>query len=452
MTTLLVKKYIRSRGLMSGLALILLTGLISIHIGKIQIDRHSDTIDQTAEVQKEQIQRHLDHADGHIGLLLYYLRFGLANEATPLSGLAIGDRDKRVPAQLVNIRNLEEQKNTQELLNPYYQLLGNMDLSFVIIYLFPLFIIGIGFNLLSEEKESGTWLLVQSQSNNGKDLIRSKVMIRYASVLIVLTALLIVALIYLQIPLDTYFILFSITGILYLTFWFCVVWLITGLRKSSSDNALILLSLWIALTIIMPGAANNLISKLYPIPEAYNTTIQSREGYHSKWDLPKQPTIDKFKKHYPQFISYSHPTDQSFSWFWYYAMQQMGDDEAREAVQAMQNKLIKRSRLSKLIGYVIPSVHTQLTMNSLAKSDLNNYRLYIDALTRFHEDKRLYFYPKIFDNVPIADEDWSSFRLSIFNDTRKPNTSCIIPVTLLICIIMLIASYQWNTTKSNSEH
>ena len=451
MIALLVKKHLRTRGLMLGLVTLLLTGMISLHIGKMQIDKHAASIQHTAKVETEQIQRHLNHVDGHIGLLLYYIKFGIANEATPLSGLAIGHRDKRVPAQLVNIRNLQEQINTQELINPYYQLLGNMDLSFVIIYLFPLFIIGVGFNVLSEEKESGTWQLVQSQSGDGKGLIMSKVLIRYASVLLVLLFLLASSLIYLWIPLDSYFLVFALIAILYISFWFALVWFVTSLQYSSSDNALILMSLWIALTIVVPGAVNNIVSYIYPIPEAFGTTISSREGYHSKWDLPKEPTIKLFKKHYPQFESYENPSDQSFSWFWYYAMQQMGDDEAQEEVQSMRQKLSKRDHLSKVLGYINPSMHTQLSMNTLAKSDLTNYLLFRDALTQFHEEKRLHYCTKIFDNIPIADVDWSSIHLSYFKDTRRPKISGTAPLVLIIFLLMFGASFKWNTSKINLQ-
>ena len=52
----------------------------------------------------------------------------------------------------------------------------------------------------------------------------------------------------------------------------------------------------------------------YPVPEAYGTIIESREGYHSKWDQPKDPTIKKFKEHYPQYSKYEHPEGKSFGW------------------------------------------------------------------------------------------------------------------------------------------
>ncbi len=444
MIQLLVKQYVRSRGLMIGLMLLFISGLVSIYIGKLFLERQANTIDTTSIVQKEQIVRHLEHADSHIGLLLYYIRFGLANETPALSGLAIGHRDIRLPAQLVNIRNLEEQKNAQELVNPLYQLLGNMDLSFVIIYLFPLIIIGIGFNLVSEERESGVWSLIKSQPIDCKEIFKKKLLIRFVSVLLVLLLLLVVGMIYLHIPVDQSFLLFMSLSFIYIIFWFSYIWFVTSFQLSSNQNALILLSTWIILTIIAPASLNNVITNLYPVPEAYSTTIESREGYHSKWDLPKEPTITKFKETYPEFEQYNHPDDQDFSWFWYYAMQHMGDDESRSYVRAMKEKLQMRDRVSRVVGYIMPSIHTQLSMNTTSRSDMTNYLNYIEALEAFHEKTRLYFYPKIFQNTPVDQEDWQAFSLEFFRDQRQVNWMLLLPLFGMSLSLIIIANPRWN--------
>jgi len=446
MTDLLIKRYLRSKGLMAGLVLLVFVGLVSLHIGKVFLQQQEDIIDNTAIAQEEQINRHLQYVDGHIGLLLYYIRFGLANEASPISGLSIGHRDIRVPAQLVNIRNLEEQKNTHELINPLYQLLGNMDFGFVLIYLFPLVIIGLSYSLLSEEKESGTWSLVMSQSNSGLRIIKQKLVIRLLSVLLILVLLLGLAKIYLAIPLDQAFFAFSGIAITYILFWFALVWWVTSLQKSSNQNALVLLSAWIIFTIMIPAALNNLVTNLYPTPEAYGTTIESRDGYHNKWDQPKEPTIAKFKKIYPQFNNYEHPEGQSFSWFWYYAMQQMGDDEAADEVRAMKAKLQQRDRFARTVGYFLPSVHTQLSINTVSQSDLTNHLNYINGLEKFHEAKRLNFYPSIFENTSIEEENWEQFNLEYFRDIREVNWFSLLPVVIISCLLLVLARRNWLTT------
>ena len=126
---------------------------------------------------------------------------------------------------------------------------------------------------------------------------------------------------------------------------------------------------------------------------------------------PKEPTIASFHQQYPQYSAYHHPEEASFSWLWYFAMQQMGDDQAAEDAKALKEKLRLRNKFSNIAGWFVPTIHAQLSLNALAQSDLNHHIDYWEALEAFHEEKRLYFYPRIFQNTAVADEDWDSFGL-----------------------------------------
>ena len=243
---------------------------------------------------------------------------------------------------------------------------------------------------------------------------------------------------------DNAFLAFSLTAILYLLFWFTLAWWLISLQKSSAQNALVLLVAWVSLTIIIPASVNTLVVNLYPVPEAYNSLVDSRDGYHTKWDLPKEPTIKKFTNHYPQFTKYTHPEGQSFSWFWYFAMQQMGDDEAASATKAMKVKLQQRNTFSQLTGYLFPSIHTQLSFNALSRSDMTNYLNFLHHLEGFHETKRLYFYPKIFDNSPILDENWETMKLELYQDNRQINwLKSLIPLVLWSLLLLMLVRRNW---------
>lgn len=217
MTRLLLKNFLRSKGLMTGLLILFVAGLICLNIGKHFFDKNKEIIEKTAHYQQESIAKNVEFHPKEIGLLLYYVRFGLVNDMPNLAGLAIGQRDINPSLQSVTIRNLEEQKYATDLMNPMYQMLGNMDFSFVLIYFFPLIIIAFCFNLISEEKEEGTWSLVLSQSGNPLKMLRTKILIRFVSMLLVLVLLLIIAKFYLAIPFDSTFFAFILTSILYIT-------------------------------------------------------------------------------------------------------------------------------------------------------------------------------------------------------------------------------------------
>jgi ABC-2 type transport system permease protein len=451
MTILLIKNFVRSRGLMIGLLLLFAAGLVSLHIGKHFLEKNQEIISKTAHYQQESISRTVQYNPKDIGLLLYYARFGLVNQLPNLAGLAIGQRDVNPSLQSVTIRNLEEQKYAGVLMNPMYQLLGNMDFSFVLIFFFPLVIIALCFNLVSEEKEEGTWSLVLSQSGNPLNMLRMKLLIRYVSVLLVLFLLLGIGGLYLAIPFDAAFGALGLMALLYVSFWFALGWLVVSFHKNSSQSALALLLVWLLLTVVVPASLNALTASMYPVPEAFSTVLESREGYHNKWDQPKEPTVAKFHQHYPQFRAYQHPEGADYSWLWYYAMQQMGDDEAAADAQAFKEKLRKRASFSRIAGMAFPTIHTQLNLNALSLSDMDNYLQYLEALEEFHEQKRLYFYPKIFNEAPVAGENWQAFTLEYFTDEAQVNWLRLV-LPLLVMTLLCLGWASRNFTKKMTHH
>ncbi len=439
MLTLLFKSFIRSKVAVIGLAVVLFTGIISIYIGRQHIDKQIKSIEKTAHFQQEHIQRNVQYFNKEMGLLLYHLRFSLVNETHPLNGMSIGQRDINSSIQSINIRNLENQKYDTDLFNPFNLLTGNLDFSFVLIYLFPLLIISFSYNLLSEEKEGGTWPLVSTQGDSPLKLLLRKLLIRAIAVFATLAMLLFLGAVILSIPMDSSFMATIAIAVLYLLCWFAICLWVISLQKRSSTNAVILLSSWMMLTVILPGAVNNYILNKYPVPEAMATAIAQREGYHEKWDMDKQPTMDKFYAHYPQFRKYALPEGQ-FNWPWYYAMQQMGDDESQVQANAMQDKLWQRERTSAFIARFIPTLHTQHMLNAIARAGLSNQLSFLDSTTRFHEKMRLHFYPKIFEGSDVSGEDWQQFKMENFSQTYNISWLSVLMPLILVSVLFVILS------------
>ncbi|GGE96159.1 DUF3526 domain-containing protein [Flavobacterium limi] len=448
MLALVFKNFIRSKGTKVGLLFLLIIGFISLLIGQqFQQKQHKNIIEATV-YQKEHIARNASFHKDEMGLLLYYVKFSLVNKTFPLNSLAIGQRDVNPSIQSVTIRGLEGQKYDSELNNPSNLLLGNLDFSFVLIYLFPLLIIAFTYNIVSEEKESGTWKIVATQSDNTFLYILKLFYIRILSLLALVTIILIIAVILLNIPFDNSLLTFYIISILYILFWFTVCFFMVSLQKDSNFNAVILLTVWLFLIIILPAAINTYIVNKYPVPEALELTLKQRNAYHEKWDMDKKTTMNKFYSHYPQFKSYVLP-DEEFSWLWYYAMQQMGDDESAKQSLELQTKLKQRNQTSQSIAQFIPTLHTQILLNEIAKSDLENQLLFMQKTTAFHEKMRLYFYPKIFDNAPVAKENWSEFEVETFED--KSQTNLIKSLLPLVIFNIIFIGLGWMNFRKNQQ-
>ncbi|SEO15268.1 ABC-2 type transport system permease protein [Flavobacterium sp. CF108] len=444
MLVLLFKNFIRSKGTKIGLLFLLTIGFISFLIGRQFQEKQQNNIDEAVIYQKEHIARNAAFHKDEIGLLLYYIKFSLVNNTLPISSLAIGQRDVNPSIQSVTIRGLEAQKYDSELNNPSNLLSGNIDFSFVLLYLFPLLIIAFSYNIISEEKESGTWKIVATQSPNTFLYILKLFYIRILSLIALLSFLLFIAAFLLKIPIDKAFILFYGIAVLYVLFWYAVCFFIVSLQKNSSFNAVILLTIWLFLIIILPAGINTYIINKYKVPEALELTLTQRNAYHEKWDMDKQKTLDKFYKHYPQFKHYTLP-ESEFSWLWYYAMQQMGDDESAVQSKELESKLEQRNNTSEWIAQFIPTLHTQIQLNEIAKSDLRNQLLFLKETNQFHEKLRLHFYPKIFNNAPVNQQKWETFKVETFDN--KSETNYVKAFLPLLVFNLVLIGFGWRNFK-----
>lgn len=422
--------FIRSRSVWAALTLFFAAGLISIFIGRQFLLKQEAAIRSVTQSQQEHIERNVKYIKNEFGLLMYYLKFAYIHKPAPVAALAIGQQDVNTNIQALTIRGLEAQRYDTDLYNPYNLMTGNFDMSFVITCLFPLLIIAFNFNVLSGEKERGTWPLVKMQSLQPLRFIFQKLGIRLFVVSALLLLLLVLAKVIIGIPLDDAFAAYSVMAFLYVLVWFGISFFVIALHKNTSINALLLLCCWVLLCLLVPGLINNYVTAKYAVPEAYGTLIKQRDGYHTKWDKDKDSTMQAFFRDYPEYQNYVWDKP-SFNYLWFYAMQHMGDAEAREDSKAMHEKLQQRSRVSATAGLFFPTTHVQLQFTNIAHTGMQQHLQYLDSTVRFHEKLRMYFYPKIFGDSAVDSESWEKHVPAYFRAA-----SCISWMTLILPLLM----------------
>ncbi len=435
MYRLLFKSFFRTKIFSISLILLISVGLISILIGKQYLLKQEQTIIAAQEFQQESIKRNLEYHNDDLGLLLYYLRFTMIKEPVPISAISIGQSDVNPLLQAVTIRGIEGQKYDTDFENPSLLMSGNLDLGFVIIYLFPLVLIAMTFNLYSEEKELGTWRILTAQTSKKHTFLFKKLSVRVLFVFVVLIVLMFMAIGILQIPLDQYFWAIFLQSVLYILFWSALCFWMVSLLKSSSINALGLISIWVVLTILFPAIINNYVLNKYQVPEALDVMVEKRDGYHEKWDLEKDATMIGFFNAYPQYKNYEVPQNE-FSWIWYYGMQHMGDLAAKETSTEMTEKILLRNKVSEKVALFVPTMHAQLSFNSLAGTDMLSHLNFLNTLTEFHRDLRLNFYPKIFDNNTADSIDWTNHEAKFDTIERNFNWVHLMLPTVLITLLV----------------
>lgn len=403
------RNFLLGKTLLAGAISLMLFGLYGFYHGNQVIDRQQQTIASVPAVQQLHLKEIVEHGTGKpAGTTAYYPFFYTVHAASPWASFSIGQRDVTPFTLKVKMLAIEGQLYDSELTNPLTLLVGNLDASFVFIFLFPLLIIAFTYNALSEEQENGVWKIVLTSTPSIGTAIAGKLLIRLAVILAATVLLFVAAVAWLRLPLSQPTFQLLVIIVLYVIFWFMLSLLVIAMGKGSSFNATALVGIWILLCILFPGVANVAVNRMIPVPEAAETAIRQREGYHAKWDQPKKPTMEKFYAVYPQYRRFPIPDDK-YSPGWYHAMQFSGDLESAHSSEMLFEKLRRRQMLSECIAGFNPVIAAQQSLNKIANTDLTSHIRYLQSVKAHHRQIREYFYPFIFGNAPTESVDWAGY-------------------------------------------
>ena len=338
------------------------------------------------------------------GEVLYYLAFPAPQPPLSVASLARGRAEVETESLRVRLLALEGQLYEHETVNPRLAAAGYLDLAFLLIALLPLFIIAVSYDLISGEREGGTWNLVRLFASPRR-LLAAKLASRAILVGAVAAAVMAAGALMAGIELDGRAGWMFVLVALHTVFWFAVCLGVALGHRSSTANAMILAGIWVVLTILAPAALSLANAVLHPVPEALELTVQQRQGYHEAWDLPPSETMESFYRDYPQWNDRIVPEDV-FSWGWYYAMNHRGDQAARDASHAYREVLRQRDAWARTWSLFAPPLAAQLALDRIAGTDLAAQLDYQDAVRRFHERLKDHFFPHFFATAPIDAVVW----------------------------------------------
>ena len=175
----------------------------------------------------------------------------------------------------------------EEIANPERLAIGTLDFNFVFTYLSPILIIILVFNIGGLERDLKFENLIYLQSISKRSLLFLRFLFYFILVVLILFILLFTYAFVAGVFKNDFFSfigLFSII-ILYLLFWFTAFYFINYYGKGSADNAIKMISLWLALCIVIPGIVHQVTSIIYPLNYMTDYLDVSREQRGKIFDL-----------------------------------------------------------------------------------------------------------------------------------------------------------------------
>jgi len=332
---------------------------------------------------------------------------GLADEIfvplSPLSGFSVGQADL-MPSK-VNV-TINTQKHTltrhYEIQNPLNLLAGRFDLAFVIVYLYPLLIFVVAYDVLAQEREAGTLALALSQPIGLSALVAAKTALRFMVVAGMGVALSLSAAVFAGVPLRDdgasaipRLLAWVLITLAYGAFWFALALAVNALGHSSQTNAVALVSAWIAFVAIVPAFLNAGINAWHPMPSRSLLVQETREAAN---DVQKAGSalLAKYLEDHPELLPKG--TDPDFNDFTIRNFTVQKNVEARVAgvLASYDAQLLAQQAAIDRMGFLSPAILTLEALNEIAGTGIHRYRRFRAEAWSFVEEKKSFFFPKIF--------------------------------------------------------
>jgi ABC-2 type transport system permease protein len=308
----------RSVGLILGLSGILV--LFALWTGAQRVNFQKNTLQNiTEQEQSDYAQQRKVIADVNVGQQFdgghfgdptnpYFFgnRMGARYATLPPAPLAIaatGQSDLMPYYYKLTLSKRQALFHSEELENPQILFNGSFDVSFVIIFLLPLLIIGLTYNVVSSEREQGTLALVLAETTAFERIIRTRYLFRYLLFNTAFTAFLSLGLLLFGVKIGE-----AVADFLYLigivwaysAFWFGLSYFINSLGKNSGYNAATLMGVWLGLVLLVPTLLSAFVNRAYPMPSRLDLITKTREIGDT---INKQSTqsLNKFYEEHAEF-------------------------------------------------------------------------------------------------------------------------------------------------------
>ena len=360
----------------------------------------------------------------------------------PLTALAVGQSDLLPYYYDVNIYTNESSfQQNGEVENPLNLMVGRFDLAFVVVYLLPLLILALSFNVLSEEREQGTLALTLSQPVSALRVVTAKLAFRALLVLGMVLAVSLLGILATGGPGSADRVLLWCAAVVtYSVFWFVLAGWVNTLRRSSAWNATVLVGAWLVLVVVLPAAINIAAGLLHPLPSRVEMITAQRDASNEAVNQ-RSELLARYLEDHPEMaegVVADEPGLGALAWAATDAVNRRLEEVTSEhdARRADQIVLVRRYR------FLSPALLAQEVLIDAAGTGDARFAHFQSQVRAFAEQWREFFVPAI-----LADEQMSAsvlpempkFRL-VDEESAEVGRRATVPLTVLGGLVLLVGA------------
>lgn len=383
----------------------------------------------------------------------YALGMGLQTAILPFHPAAIlslGQADVLNGEAGVTVSTLQRTKADKTgFENPLSFLNGRFDLSFVIVYLVPLFILALSFNALSNEREQGILQLLLSQPVRLKNLVAAKITAQFLLIFALVSVVSFAGIFLAAQNFSASFIFRVLLWILlvaaYSAFWFALAALINSFGFSSASNAVAASAAWLFLVLILPSLLNVLITSVYPVPSRGELISALRSVNLDTRRDGKKLLSEHFQDHPELMPKDGEKAVSDFGLAFVYVQREQ--KKRVEAVEAQfAGQLARQQNLVGTLRFLSPSIVAQEASNDIAGTGLERYQNFKMQVKNFDAEWADFFIPKIYRMEKLTAADFNRIpRFSYREESDMSVAARVAPGILFLfaaTAVLLFAAFK----------
>jgi ABC-2 type transport system permease protein len=364
--------------------------------------------------------------------------------APPLSVLAAGQRPLLPTTMSVSTWRKPFDSRYQPLENGWHLAIGTLDFAFIIVTLLPLFIVALGFDVLSGERESGTLALLNAQRPPLGRLVFVRIGLRLAVLVGVIGTLASVAVTLADAPaadvVTAIGVIVVITA-LYGACWFGLLLLIQRLHRTSLTNAFLALGLWLVVVVVLPPLLQAAAERAEPLPSRIDLLVAARDIEERATD-GADGALESFYGEHPQLAQDAALVAQRKYALSHLDTMRAVDDRER----VFDDVFSARSRRITRTAYLLPPALAQEILQRLAGTDAARHHEFLRRVRQLNRDYAEYFYGLVLAGQPMTREALRQVpRLAWNDDTAPARLTAVWPgaATLLVLASVLLGVGLW---------
>ena len=328
-----------------------------------------------------------------------------------LSPFSIGHRDLYPYYFRVSTLSVENFINEDEIENPLNLLAGRFDVAFVIVFILPLFILAVSYDVISGERENGTLSMVMSQPVDMKRVLLGQLLLRAIAVIGVTIFLCFVSAALVGINVFEAAALSLLTAwsfaiVVYAVFWFVAAALVNSMGNSSATNAVALFAVWLSLSIIVPAVFGLIAAKSYPVESRLELIAEIRDERNRAAGRTNEVLTEFYQEH-PE-LRPSEPIENDYM-PGFYAGQIAREKKFRPVLLSYEEQLARQNAFVGRVRVLSPSMAMTSVLNDVAGTSLSRYQGFVAQVYSFHSEWQDFFLPRMFKGERLAVNDYEVF-------------------------------------------